>query len=279
MDRGPATPTAGCDLRCRCAGVRCGFDGHGGLGAVAALARAVAAAGGELLRRDRRSGVPEARRWPALPRRELAARALPWRSVAQLASVDLARTAMGSGRRWRVDRPHADRSRARGLDVYLGRRLEPRAIAQCRDATDRRGSGARSDDAVHRAARARRRRDRTAAPQRSRSGVLRARLLAQCVRNRRVAPGHTSRAQRGSRVAARARSTRRSRPRSASRGCAAHAPCLRHGMTDAAERTRDAALGLRLSITAHALATAGTLDALSTGFTLIAAAALALAAV
>jgi len=40
----------------------------------------------------------------------------------------------------------------------------------------------------------------------------------------------------------------------------------------------DAALALRLSITAHALAAAGTLDALSTGFTLIAAAALALAA-
>ncbi|TMH62122.1 MAG: hypothetical protein E6H53_00170 [Betaproteobacteria bacterium] len=51
-------------------------------------------------------------------------------------------------------------------------------------------------------------------------------------------------------------------------------------MTDAAERPGgDAAPALRLSITAHALATAGTLDALSTGFTLIAAAALALAAV
>ena len=51
-------------------------------------------------------------------------------------------------------------------------------------------------------------------------------------------------------------------------------------MTDAAERPGgDAAPALRLLITAHALATAGTLDALSTGFTLIAAAALALAAV
>ena len=51
-------------------------------------------------------------------------------------------------------------------------------------------------------------------------------------------------------------------------------------MTDAAERPGgDAALALRLSITAHALATAGTLDALTTGFTLIAAAALVFAAV
>ena len=41
----------------------------------------------------------------------------------------------------------------------------------------------------------------------------------------------------------------------------------------------DAALALRLSITAHALTAARTLDALSTGFTLIAAAALAFAAV
>jgi hypothetical protein len=51
-------------------------------------------------------------------------------------------------------------------------------------------------------------------------------------------------------------------------------------MTDgAAGPGNDAALVLRLSVTAHALAAAGRLDALSTGFTLIAAASLAFAAV
>jgi hypothetical protein len=51
-------------------------------------------------------------------------------------------------------------------------------------------------------------------------------------------------------------------------------------MTEAANNpSGDAALALRLSITAHALTAARTLDALSTGLTLIAAAALAFAAV